>query len=69
MELQAIELPDKDNIPEEKLLAALNFKFRTHFQSSPYHLMETYSGTKQFGCIFLKESLCFLWSIQAVKCQ
>ncbi|KNA22607.1 hypothetical protein SOVF_030990 isoform A [Spinacia oleracea] len=40
----AIELPDKDNIPEEKLLAALNFKFRTHFQSSPYHLMETYSG-------------------------
>ncbi|KAL2928317.1 tRNA uridine 5-carboxymethylaminomethyl modification enzyme MnmG [Bienertia sinuspersici] len=39
-----IELPDKNNVPEEKGLAVSNFKFRNFFRSSPYHLDETCSG-------------------------
>ncbi|XP_021772150.1 DNA-directed RNA polymerase III subunit rpc31-like [Chenopodium quinoa] len=39
-----IELPDRNNVPEEKDLALRNFKFRNYFQSSPYHLEETFSG-------------------------
>uniref|UniRef100_A0A803NA89 Cyclin-like domain-containing protein n=1 Tax=Chenopodium quinoa TaxID=63459 RepID=A0A803NA89_CHEQI len=39
-----IELPDRNNVPEEKGLALRNFKFQNYFQSSPYHLEETFSG-------------------------
>lgn len=38
-----IVLPDKSNVPEEKRLASLNYRFRNYFQSSPYYLVETFS--------------------------
>ncbi|KMT14580.1 hypothetical protein BVRB_4g073500 [Beta vulgaris subsp. vulgaris] len=38
-----IELPDRNNVPEEKRLAVLNYRFRNYFHNSPYNLDETFS--------------------------